>query len=53
MGSAAQLEQQFGARLLGLTAQRTGVELSPRYGVWDPVAVTAVPEEEQRSGFRL
>ncbi|SFD61675.1 SurA N-terminal domain-containing protein [Actinopolyspora alba] len=49
----AQLTQAFGARLLGLTAQRVGVELSPRYGVWDSLELTAAPDEGQTSGFRI
>ncbi|ASU79946.1 hypothetical protein CDG81_18645 [Actinopolyspora erythraea] len=49
----AQLTQAFGARLLGLTAQRVGVELSPRYGVWDPLELTAAPEKGQTTGFRI
>lgn len=43
----------FGMRLLGITAERAGVQLSPRYGVWDPVKLDAVPEAGQTSGFRL
>ncbi|MBA8822826.1 ABC-type uncharacterized transport system auxiliary subunit [Saccharopolyspora lacisalsi] len=43
----------FGRRLLGLTAQRADVRLSPRYGAWDPIQLTAVPEEGQTTGFRI
>ncbi|MDR7302679.1 SurA N-terminal domain-containing protein [Haloactinomyces albus] len=45
--------QAFGTRLLGLTAQRVGVELSPRYGVWDPIRLTPAPDDGQTTGFRL
>lgn len=45
--------QAFGRRLLGLTAERTGVTMSPRYGVWDPIGLTAAPEEGQTTGFRI
>ncbi|WP_092979606.1 SurA N-terminal domain-containing protein [Actinopolyspora lacussalsi] len=48
-----QLTQAFGSRLLGLTAQRVGVELSPRYGVWDSLELTVAPDEGQTSGFRI
>lgn len=55
--AAGQLREQamqaFGRRLLGMTAQRVGVELSPRYGAWDPIELTAVPEEGQTTGFRM
>lgn len=49
----AQALQSFGLRLLGLTAERVGVTMSPRYGVWDPVGLTAAPEEGQTTGFRI
>ncbi|MER7078332.1 SurA N-terminal domain-containing protein [Saccharopolyspora kobensis] len=45
--------QQFGTYLLGITADRTGVQLSPRYGVWDPVSLAAVPSAGETTGFRL
>ncbi|MGW1676408.1 SurA N-terminal domain-containing protein [Saccharopolyspora sp. NPDC002376] len=45
--------QQFGTFLLGATADRTGVQLSPRYGVWDPVNLTAAPNEGETTGFRF
>lgn len=50
--TSPEITQAFGSRLLGLTAQRVGVRLSPRYGVWDPVELTAAPDEGQTSGFR-
>ncbi|MBE9373894.1 hypothetical protein IQ251_05465 [Saccharopolyspora sp. HNM0983] len=53
--AAAQLDEQtlqaIGLRLLGATAQQVGVELSPRYGVWDPIALNAAPEAGQTTGF--
>ncbi len=42
-----------GMQLLGLTADRAGVRLSPRYGVWDPIGLTAAPTEGETQGFRL
>ncbi|MDA3648056.1 SurA N-terminal domain-containing protein [Saccharopolyspora indica] len=45
--------QQFGTYLLGITADRAGIQLSPRYGVWDPVGLAAVPSEGETTGFRL
>ncbi|RCW39971.1 SurA-like protein [Halopolyspora algeriensis] len=45
--------QAFGTRLLGLTAERAGVQLSPRYGAWDPIMLSPAPEEGQKTGFRL
>lgn len=45
--------QQFGTYLLGTTADRAGVQLSPRYGVWDPVSLAAVPSAGETTGFRL
>ncbi|MEJ8280398.1 SurA N-terminal domain-containing protein [Pseudonocardia spirodelae] len=40
---------EAGIRLLTPTALRTGVELNPRYGVWDPIQMLAVPGAEQAS----
>ncbi|MEQ3551690.1 SurA N-terminal domain-containing protein [Pseudonocardia nematodicida] len=37
---------EAGLRLLTPTSLRTGVELNPRYGVWDPVQMLAVPAEQ-------
>lgn len=51
--AADQLDQQTlaeaGVRLLTPTALRDGVELNPRYGVWDPVRMIAVPAAEETS----
>ncbi|MDA3626703.1 SurA N-terminal domain-containing protein [Saccharopolyspora sp. WRP15-2] len=52
-GAGDDVLQQFGTFLLGVTADRTGVQLSPRYGVWDPVHLTAVPNEGETTGFRF
>lgn len=43
--------QAFGTQLLRVTAQRNGVELSPRYGVWDPIALSAAPSAGETTGF--
>lgn len=51
--SDPQTLQGFGLQLLGLTADRVGVQLSPRYGVWDPIALAAAPNEGQTLGIRL
>nr|WP_255426303.1 SurA N-terminal domain-containing protein [Pseudonocardia sp. C8] len=52
-GAAGGLDQQTlaeaGVRLLTPAALRTGVELNPRYGVWDPVRMLAVPTAEEAS----
>ncbi|GAB2659179.1 hypothetical protein GCM10027271_17330 [Saccharopolyspora gloriosae] len=43
--------QSFGDQLLRVTAQRVGVELSPRYGVWDQLALGAAPNKDETIGF--
>lgn len=45
--------QEFGTRLLGFTADRVGVRLSPRYGTWDPIRLAAAPNSGEVSGFRI
>jgi hypothetical protein len=45
--------QKFGMRLLAITADRVGVRLSPRYGVWDPIALGAAPSAGETTGFRF
>jgi SurA-like protein len=45
--------QAIGARLLGITAENAGVRLSPRYGAWDPVALSAAPNADETVGFWL
>ncbi|MEU5852433.1 SurA N-terminal domain-containing protein [Saccharopolyspora shandongensis] len=52
-GADDQTLQGLGAYLLGITADRVGVQLSPRYGTWDQVGLTAVPGEGETTGFRL
>lgn len=45
--------QGVGTFLLGATADRVGVTLSPRYGVWDPIGLQPVPNEGETTGFRI
>jgi hypothetical protein len=45
--------QGLGLQLLALTADRVGVQLSPRYGVWDPIALSAAPNTGETLGIRL
>ncbi|MEV4731259.1 SurA N-terminal domain-containing protein [Saccharopolyspora sp. NPDC049426] len=45
--------QGVGTYLLGATADRVGVTLSPRYGVWDPIGLQPVPNEGETTGFRI
>lgn len=45
--------QSVGTQLLGLTGDRVGVELSPRYGVWDPIALATAPNAGETTGFRF
>ncbi|MDI2031889.1 SurA N-terminal domain-containing protein [Saccharopolyspora sp. TS4A08] len=45
--------QGVGSFLLGATADRVGVELSPRYGVWDQIGLQAAPNEDETTGFRI
>ncbi|GAB3283906.1 SurA N-terminal domain-containing protein [Parasphingorhabdus pacifica] len=55
--AAAQADDQtlqaVGMRMLGVTADRVGVRLSPRYGVWDQVGLGSAPDESQTRGFWL
>jgi hypothetical protein len=43
--------EAIGLRQLGQVAQELGVRLSPRYGVWDPVNLQVVSDENETSGF--
>jgi hypothetical protein len=43
--------EAIGLRQLGPVAQELGVRLSPRYGVWDPVNLQVVSDENETSGF--
>ena len=36
----------IGLRLLQPLAEELGVQVNPRYGVWDPLAMRVVPEDE-------
>lgn len=45
--------QAVGMRLLGVTADRAGVRLSPRYGAWDQVGLAAAPNENETTGIWL
>ncbi|GAA2784609.1 hypothetical protein [Saccharopolyspora taberi] len=49
----AEAAQRIGSRLIGITAAEVGVELSPRYGVWDPVALAAAPNAGETTGFAV
>ncbi len=40
-----------GLRQLAMTAERVGVRLNPRYGVWDPVSLQAAPNANETAGF--
>lgn len=40
-----------GLRQLAMTADRVGVRLNPRFGVWDPVSLQAVPNASETTGF--
>ncbi len=40
-----------GLRQLAITAERVGVRLNPRYGVWDRVSLQAVPNADETTGF--
>jgi hypothetical protein len=41
----------IGLRQLAMTADRVGVRLNPRFGVWDPVSLQAVPNASETTGF--
>lgn len=41
----------IGLRQLAMTAERVGVRLNPRYGVWDPVSLQAAPNANATAGF--
>lgn len=43
--------EAIGLRQLGLVSEDVGVRISPRYGVWDPVNLKAVPDESEIGGF--
>jgi len=43
--------EAIGLRQLARVGQELGVRPSPRYGVWDPVRVQVVPDENETGGF--
>jgi hypothetical protein len=43
--------EAIGLRQLAQVAEDVGVRLSPRYGVWDPVSLQVVANENETSGF--
>jgi hypothetical protein len=43
--------EAIGLRQLGQLGQQLGVRLNPRYGVWDPVSLHAVSDENETGGF--
>lgn len=43
--------EAIGLRQLAQVGQEVGVRLTPRYGVWDPVSVQAVADENETGGF--
>ncbi|MDQ4011513.1 MAG: SurA N-terminal domain-containing protein [Actinomycetota bacterium] len=43
--------EAIGLRQLAQVGQEVGVRLSPRYGIWDPVSVQAVANENETAGF--
>lgn len=42
-----------GIRLLQQDVERSGVQINPRYGVWDPIAMDVAPSAKEVSGFVL
>lgn len=43
--------EAIGLRQLGQLGQKLGVRLNPRYGVWDPVSLHVVSDENETGGF--
>ncbi|MGH3898709.1 MAG: SurA N-terminal domain-containing protein [Pseudonocardiaceae bacterium] len=43
--------EAIGLRQLAQVGQEVGVRLTPRYGIWDPVSVQAVANENETGGF--
>ena len=59
-GSGTQPEQanqrllyQVGMRMLQPVASRLGVQINPRYGVWDATTLSIAPSEEKVAGHQL
>ncbi|MGH3936884.1 MAG: SurA N-terminal domain-containing protein [Pseudonocardiaceae bacterium] len=43
--------EAIGLRQLAQVGQEVGVRLAPRYGIWDPVSLQAVANENETGGF--
>jgi hypothetical protein len=43
--------EAIGLRQLAQVGEEVGVRLTPRYGIWDPVSVQAVANENETGGF--
>ncbi|MGB8962241.1 MAG: hypothetical protein WCC38_09835 [Pseudonocardiaceae bacterium] len=43
--------EAVGLRQLALVGEDVGVRLNPRYGVWDPVSLQVVSDEDETGGF--
>jgi hypothetical protein len=43
--------EAIGLRQLSQVSQDVGVRLNPRYGIWDPVSLQVVSDENETSGF--
>jgi hypothetical protein len=43
--------EAVGLRQLARVADEVGVRLNPRYGLWDPVTLQVVSEENETGGF--
>jgi SurA N-terminal domain len=43
--------EAIGLRQLAQVEEEEGVRLAPRYGIWDPVSVQAVANEDETGGF--
>lgn len=48
-----QVLQAVGQRQLVPAADRLGIKINPRYGVWDPVAIGAAPSSDQAIGMEF
>jgi hypothetical protein len=50
---SAQWQEEVGNRLIGPLVTELGVRVSPRYGVWDELAVSVAPSEGEKAGVLL
>jgi hypothetical protein len=48
-----QWQEEVGNRLIGPVVTELGVRVSPRYGVWDELAVAVAPSEGEKTGVLL